>query len=81
MRKLEKKGAVAHVERDRIFYYKAVAKQSEVEESTTRDFLDRVYRGSAAGLVCHMLEHESFSQEELEQIRRLIEDQRKKVDR
>jgi len=73
LRKLEKKGAVTHTERDRVFYFSAMVKQDEVEQSTTRDFLNRVFRGSAAGLVSHMLEHEKFTPEELVQLRLLIE--------
>ncbi len=81
LRKLEKKGAVSHVERDRVFYYKATVRQDAVEESTTREFLNRVFRGSAAGLVSHMLEHETFTREELEHIRQLIDSQREETHR
>src|SRR5450631_1652653 len=73
LRKLEKKGAVTHTERDRVFVYTALVRQDVMEESSTRDFLSRVFRGSAAGLVSHMLEHESFTREELDQIRLLID--------
>jgi len=80
LRKLEKKGAVTHTERDRVFYYTALIRQNEVEESSTRDFLNRVFKGSAAGLVSHMLEHETFSPEELDQLRNLIERHRQEVE-
>jgi len=73
LRKLEAKGSVTHFERDRVFIYKALVRQDDVEESTTRDFLNRVFRGSAAGLVSHMLEHEKFTREELDQLRLLID--------
>jgi BlaI family penicillinase repressor len=81
LRKLEKKGAVAHTERDRVFYYTARVRQDDVEQSNTRDFLDRVFQGSAAGLVSHMLENESFTPEELAEIRLLIDRYRQEVER
>jgi predicted transcriptional regulator len=81
LRKLEAKGAVAHTERDRVFYYTPLVRQNDIETSTTKDFLNRVFRGSAAGLVSHMLEHESFTQEELNDIRQLIDKHREENDR
>ena len=79
LRKLEVKGAVTHTERERVFYYKALVKRDDVEQSTTRDFLNRVFKGSAANLVCHMLEHETFTGEELDELRQIIERHRKEV--
>jgi len=81
LRKLEKKGAVTHVERDRIFYYSSLVKSDDVEVSTTRDLIDRVFRGSALGLVSHMLEHEKFTREELDSLHLLIERHRQEVEK
>jgi len=77
LRKLEQKGTITHTERDRIFYFKAVVQQNVVEQSSTKEFLNRVFRGSAAGLVSHMLKNEKFSQQELDEIKKLIDSQAK----
>lgn len=73
LRKLEKKGAIGHVERDRIFVFKPVAREADVTESSTRDFLARVFQGSVSGLVSHVLEHENVSAEELQRLKNLID--------
>lgn len=79
LRKLEKKGAITHTERDRVFYFTPLVKRDEVEESSTREFLNRVFRGSAAGLVSHMLQHESFTRQELDDLRQLIEKNQQEI--
>jgi predicted transcriptional regulator len=79
LRKLEKKGAIQHSERERVFLFSPVAKQDEVTVSTTREFLNRVFQGSASGLVSHILEHEKFSKDELDQLRQLIDAHREKT--
>jgi BlaI family penicillinase repressor len=79
LKKLEAKGAVTHIERDRLFIYTPLVQQNEVEEYNTRDFLNGMFRGSAAGLVSHMLEHESFTEEELNRIRQLIDAHQKEI--
>ncbi len=72
LRKLEQKGAVSHVERDRIFYFSPIADRSDVTTSTTRDFVNRVFQGSASSLVSHLLQHEQISADELQQLREMI---------
>jgi BlaI family penicillinase repressor len=79
LRKLEHKGAVHHVERDRVFYFSPLAARSEVTTSSTREFLNRVFQGSATGLVSHVLENEKFSPEELAQLRQLIDSYEEKT--
>lgn len=73
LRRLELKGAISHFERDRVFVFEPVVQRNEITESSTREFLSRVFQGSAAGLVSHVLEHESFSREELDQLRAMID--------
>ena len=73
LRKLEKKKAVRHVVRDRVFYFSAIAAQDEVTRSSTREFLDRVFQGSALGLVSHILQNETMSEDELAELRRMVE--------
>ncbi len=72
LRKLERKGAVAHDIDDRTFVFYALTKPQPVTRSVTRDLIERVFGGSAAGLVAYVLQHERIRKEELDELRRLI---------
>jgi BlaI family transcriptional regulator, penicillinase repressor len=72
LRKLEAKGAVAHEVEDRTFRFYALAKESKVTRNATRDLVNRLFGGSVGGLISHLLKHERIPPDELEQLRRLI---------
>ncbi len=74
LRKLEAKGAVAHDVDDRTFVYYPLVEKQNVQRGATRELVDRVFGGSAAGLIAHLLEHERISVDELRELRRLIGD-------
>jgi BlaI family penicillinase repressor len=75
LRKLEAKGAIRHEITDRTFiFYPAVDSQS-VTRSATRELIERVFGGSAAGLVAHLLKEERISPRELTSLREMIDQQ------
>ncbi len=74
LRKLEAKGAIGHQVEGRTFLFFPIAKEGEVTRSATREFLDRVFAGSAWGLIAHLLRHERISREELYRIHELLEE-------
>ncbi|MGV3614597.1 MAG: BlaI/MecI/CopY family transcriptional regulator [Fimbriimonas sp.] len=74
LRKLEAKGAVGHERRERTFVFRALVQEEAVSRTSLRDVLDRVFQGSVVGLVSHLLDNEKVSPEELERLRRLIEE-------
>ena len=76
LRQLEGKGAVAHERRDRTFVFRPLVQEDAVSRTSLRDVLDRVYQGSVFGLVSHLLENERISPEELERLRRLIDEKK-----
>jgi BlaI family transcriptional regulator, penicillinase repressor len=78
LRKMEAKGAVAHTVEDRTFVFRPLYGRSEVTQSATRDILTRVFGGSVYGMVAHLLKHEEVSPEELDRLRKLIEEGGKK---
>jgi BlaI family transcriptional regulator, penicillinase repressor len=78
LRKLEHKGAIRHVERDRVFYFSPAADRTDVTNSTTREFVNRVFEGSASRLVSHLLEHERIPSEEIAELRRMIDEYQEK---
>lgn len=75
LRKMEAKGAVGHDVHDRTFVFRPLYQQDEVATSAARDLLSRVFHGSVYGLVAHLLQHERISPEEMERLRKLIEEE------
>ncbi len=78
LRKLEAKGAVAHEVEDRIFVFRPLYHETEVTETATRDLLKRLFGGSVTGLVAHLMAHEKISDDEMQELRRLIQTEVKK---
>jgi BlaI family transcriptional regulator, penicillinase repressor len=74
IRLMETKGLVTHTLEGRTFIYAPLFSR---EESAAR-FLDRVFDGAASQLVMSLLKAERISPEELEQMRKLIKDARKR---
>jgi BlaI family penicillinase repressor len=72
LRKLEAKGAVAHDVEDRTFVFYPLVQEESVKQGATRELMDRIFGGSAAGLVAYLLENERVSGEELAEIGKLI---------
>ena len=73
---LAKKGALsAQPGPGRAHQYRARWSRDETTSSMTRDFVERLFEGSARPLVAELLEHESLSRTELEELKRRIEDQ------
>ena len=74
IRLMETKGLVRHTAEGRAFVYAAVYSR---QDSAAR-FLDRVFGGAASELVSTLLKAEKIPADELEQLRRLIDQARKK---
>jgi predicted transcriptional regulator len=70
--RLEKKGAVDHTVDDRTFIFRPLVQSESVRQTATRAFIDRLFDGSAAGLVSYVLRHEGISREDVERIRHQI---------
>lgn len=73
LRKMENKGLVAHRVENRRYIYYALVTESQVVRSATSDFVERLFQGSLAAAVCHLLENYEVTPEELEELERLIE--------
>ena len=74
LRQLEAKGAVFHTHEERAFVFQPVWEETEVAQGAARDLLDRVFEGSAFGMVSYLLRNERISPEELRQLRELIDE-------
>ena len=73
---LARKGALASTPGPgRAHVYRARWSREETTHSMTADFVTRLFGGRARPLVTQLLEHESLSREELEELMRRIETQ------
>jgi predicted transcriptional regulator len=77
LRKMEARGLVAHRADGRTFIYRAAVDAHAVTSNMSDHLLDRLFEGSLADLVCHLLSTREVSRDELAKIEKLIA-QRKK---
>ena len=78
LRQLEAKGSVAHEQDGRTFYFFPLVQEEKVKKSAARELLQNVFAGNVGGLVAYLLENEKISASELAEIRKLIDQKRKK---
>lgn len=72
LRKMEIRGLVTHRLENRRFVYSPSVSESQVVRSAASDFVERLFAGSLSAAVCHLLESCDVTQEELEELERLI---------
>ncbi len=74
LRKLEGKGSAAHDLEDRTFVFYPLVEEKRVAQNATRELIERVFGGEAAGLVAYLLKEEKIPRKELESLRKLIDE-------
>ena len=74
LRQLEDKGAVKHEVEERTFVYVPLVEAHSVVKSATRELIERIFGGEAAGLVAYLLKEEKIPKKELEAIKKLIDE-------
>src|ERR1044071_618055 len=77
LRKMEARGLVAHRAEGRTFVYRAAVDAHSVTSNMSDHLLDRLFEGSLADLVCHLLKTRSVSRDELARIEKLIAERKK----
>ena len=71
---MTRKGLVKRDESQRAHVYQAAVDREETQRSLVGDLVDRVFNGSAAGLVAGALSAKNASREELAKIRALLDE-------
>jgi BlaI family penicillinase repressor len=71
MKILEQKGYLRKKQSDRAYVYRPAQPKRQVVGDMVREFVDRVFNGSAEPLLMHLVEDHDLSPEELEEIARL----------
>src|SRR5258708_5979527 len=72
MKILETKGYLKKSDKDRAFVYRPARPQRQVINGMVKEFINRVFNGSAEPLLLHLVEDKGLSPEEISEIRRLI---------
>src|SRR5437870_8490820 len=71
MKILEQKNYLKKNQADRAFVYRPAQPKRQVIGAMVRDFVNRVFNGSAEPLLVHLVDEHDLSPEELEEIARL----------
>ena len=69
---LEQKGYLRKSQKDRAYTYEATRPQKQVIRGMVREFVDRVFNGSAEPLLLHLVEDRRLSEQDLDEIRNLL---------
>jgi BlaI family penicillinase repressor len=72
MKILEQKGYLHRKQVDRAYVYRPAQPKNQVIGKMVRDFVNRVFNGSAEPLLVHLIEDRSLTGDEIEELRRLI---------
>src|SRR5262249_52070405 len=72
MKTLEQKGYLVATQQDRANLYRPARPKQQVIGEMVRDFVNRVFNGSARPLVVHLLEDDRISESDLRDIARMM---------
>lgn len=79
LRKMEARGLVGHRGEGRRFLYRAAVSPDAVTRSMADDLIERLFEGSLADLLSHLLSTREVSREELRALERLIAERKKQT--
>jgi predicted transcriptional regulator len=77
LRKMEQRGLVKHHAEGRRFIYRPAVAPETVTRSMADDLLERLFEGSLADMLSHLLSTREVSREELRELERLIQERKK----
>jgi BlaI family transcriptional regulator, penicillinase repressor len=74
MKILETKGYLKKRRQDRAFLYRPARPKSQVIGGMIREFIDRVFNGSAEPLLVHLVKERQLTDKDLQRIMRMMEE-------
>ena len=74
MKILESKGYLKKRQQDRAFVYRPADRKDKVIGRMIREFMDRVFNGSAEPLLVHLVKDRHIRERDLKKIKQMIED-------
>jgi len=75
---LEQKGHLENAQEDRAYVYRSTKPRQQVLRGMVREFVNRVFNGSAEPLLLHLVEDRKLSEKDIDEIRALIRKERAK---
>jgi predicted transcriptional regulator len=78
LRKMEDRVLVRHREEGRKFIYAAAVSSEQISQGLADRLIDRVFAGSLAGAVSHLLETRDIDPSELDELERLVKAHRRR---
>jgi BlaI family transcriptional regulator, penicillinase repressor len=78
LKKMEARKLVSHELVDRKFVYRAAIREDDVARNMTAHLIERVFEGSLADMVTHLLQTREISRTELDELEKLIAEKKKK---
>ena len=79
LRKMEARGLVRHRLHERKFLYRPQVQAEEVTRKISAHFIERLFEGSLADMIAHLLTTRQISREELARLEALIAERKKKL--
>lgn len=76
--RLVTKGALEYTQQGRVYHYSPVVEEKDCAVAETHSFLKRVYGGALEPMLSNFLEAEVLSEEEIEKLKRIIDEKGKK---
>lgn len=76
MKILEQKGHLKKTAAEKAYLYTPTRPKNQVVKSMVRDFVERVFNGSAEPLVVHLVEEKHLSEAEISEIEKLLRQRR-----
>jgi len=78
LKRLKDKHAVDFHKEGRQFIYSTLISEKETQASMTNNLVDQLFDGKSSVLVNHLIEEDAFEAEELERLKKLIEEAQKR---
>ena len=75
MQRMYDKGMVERSKEGKTHFYTAVPREKDVQKSLLDDLVDKAFKGSAMDLVMHALGRGKASEEELEELKKWLDEQ------
>ena len=79
LRKMEARGLVKHRNEGRRFLYRATVSPDAVSQGMAGDLLERMFEGSLADMLNHLLNAREVSRDELTQLEKLIAQRKRQL--
>jgi BlaI family transcriptional regulator, penicillinase repressor len=72
MSRMEQKGLLRHRAEGRVFHYRPAVSEDGIGTSMVGELVERIFGGSPADLVSHLLKSEQVDSDELDRIKQLV---------